>query len=1251
MKLNNVRRYLACVAFFACSMAFAGTATWTNFVANTPDTAYDWSSPGNWQDGYVGGTDPSDEVLIAPTAKVYIKVPAAGVTIKKLSWSDNTSKATIIGDGTLTLCSANGALADLNSLAQIFCTVKFSSANTTMPYVTRAVFCGRVVNEYSSYIVGPSAAISFRFDKYAESAGQERTGDLSDISNFGIGSTPLSFYAPVGADTVSGTWRLVKDSPYATRVSSSAHPLAVGTIVTSVGYLPEGTFLKRVFDDGTIELSAAAQVGGDVTLDFAAFTPDFTAKFPARFYQHGSYMSLVATKTRVQDVARIDMGEYNIKGNNCTLWFGSTSASDVPATIVFNKLTNTGTFKFFDLRNTHIELAGDPDTNTAEFSAARPWTMASALEARVTVTNGITGIVNVLTNFNGTIVKDGAGLLKIGLGESKNKGSFSVEGGTLQILRNISAGDAVPMVKELAISSGATFILPDCGLTVESFSAETGAMLGGSGKLYLSSASGISEGALRNIICLPGAEIDFSELGVDRSDIQLGIPEAQVAGHPAFWVDASKPETVVTNSTGGVLRWNDCRAGEPMFCTNVASAFPTYVYSDTAVMTGKYVRIACVSTATTLEETQTLVWSVPISGIKAVFLVQDPTDGGGVILGRTSARCPNSYYNGSAGGPYFRNGDTSLSKTLIASGNEATPCILHGRFYLDGEEVDGTKTTYKRYKQADSYYSFMQLVEHHVNTNYRAGNSSGPYDLVCDAFGLGFHQPHDYIKYYNGRMRIAEYIIYTNSLSYAERLQTAQYLTKKWLGRNVFYSAADSKAMVDVSGADVTLDVKNGEALAVRQCSTGSLVKDGGGLLYVDGMAADSLDVRAGDAVVASRSRDTEVPKDAWLHMDADDASTITKVEGTAKLAVWSDANGSGRSLRNIRPPTTGQASVAADAINGRTAINLGPVHTSTSGGLIYYDEFGNISPNCNLNIDIWKPPTLYTCFFVYDSTAGGGILMAGIGSDWPGKGMPHSYVANSDNPIFFMNNASYFTQSRYGLKEMSNAFSNAEAVFRRNGELIHPFEEKFLRGVERVTFQYSLGRRADTFGAYGGSNDKGDYYGGLKFGEIILYPRMLSSNEIARVEAYLARKWSGVETPGFGAASATALNVASGATLTVRGLPFETSALSGGGTIYGDVTITPGGTLFVPVAANGEIGCLAISGNAILTGCNTLEVSGYTRKAENGKYIVLTADSLVAGSEWTVVGGRPKTRYMVSVEDNSVYLTIQKPGMSINFK
>ena len=1224
----------------------ADNCTWTNFVANTPDTAYSWSDPGNWQDGRVGGTDPSDVVTITPSAKVYIKVPDAGVTIRKLDWADKTANAVIIGDGSLVFCSAGGTAAELNSLASIYCTVKFSSGNTTMPFITRANFCGRVVNEWSNYIVGASSTIEFHFDKYAEFAGEKRTGDLSDISNFGIGSTPLSFFAPVGANAVSGTWRLVKDSPYATRVSSSAHPLAVGTIVTSAGCLPEGTFLKHVFDDGTIELSEAALDGGDVTLDFAAFKPDFTAKFPARFYQHGSYMSLVATKTRVQDKARIDMGEYNIKGNNCTLWFGSTSASDVPATIVFNKLTNTGTFKYFDLRNTHIELAGDPDTNTAEFSAARPWTMASALTARVTVTNGITGVVNALTNFNGTIVKDGAGLLKIGLGEAKNNGSLSVEKGNLQVLRNASAGESVVSVKALSISAGATFVLPDGGLKAEMFSAEPGAVLGGSGKLYLSSASGVSEGAVRNVTCLPGAEIDFSELGVDRSNIQLDIPEARVVGHPAFWLDASRPDTVVTNSEGGVLRWNDCREGEPMFCTNVASALPTYVYADTAAMTGKYVRIANVSTARTLADTQTLVWSVPISGIKAVFLVQDPTEGGGVILGRTTARCPNSYYNGSSGGPYYRAGDTSLSKTLIAPGNDATPCILHGRFYLDGEEVDGTKTTYKQYKQGDYYYSFMQLVEHHVNTNYRAGNSSGPHDLVCDAFGLGFYQPHDYVKYYNGRMRIAEYIIYTNSLSYAERLQTAQYLTKKWLGRNVFYSVSDANNTIDVSGADVNLDVQDGKGLALAQYSSGSIVKGGSGLLYVDGIEADSLDVRAGDVVVSSRCRDTEVPKDAWLHMDADDASTITKVEGTAKLAVWSDVNGSGRSMRNIRPANTGQATVETDAINGRTAINLGPVQSSTSGGLIYYDEFGNISPNCNLGLDNWKPPSLYTCFFVYDSTAGGGILMAGIGSDWPGKGMPHSYVASSDNPIFFMNNSGYFIQGRYALQTMSNAFNNAEAIFRRNGVPIHPFEENFLKSVERVTFQYADGRRADTFGAYGGSSDKGDYYGGLKFGEIILYPRMLSSSEISRVEAYLARKWSGIETPGYGAAAAGSLNVASGSTLTVRGLPFETTSLAGGGTIYGDVTVAPGGVLSVPVSENGEIGCLTVSGSAVLTGCSNLEISGRVGKAARGRHMVLTADSLVAEPNWTVTGGRLKDSYAVSVEGNSIYLTVTKPGV-----
>lgn len=55
--------------------------------------------------------------------------------------------------------------------------------------------------------------------------------------------------------------------------------------------------------------------------------------------------------------------------------------------------------------------------------------------------------------------------------------------------------------------------------------------------------------------------------------------------------------------------------------------------------------------------------------------------------------------------------------------------------------------------------------------------------------------PHEYVKYHNGGMRISEYAIYANELTCAERVQTVQYLDRKWLVRNIFWSPGDSAVL------------------------------------------------------------------------------------------------------------------------------------------------------------------------------------------------------------------------------------------------------------------------------------------------------------------------------------------------------------------------------------------------------------------------------------------------------------------------
>ena len=1265
MSLNVLRNGLAFVVGFVCSTALAGTATWTNFAANTPDTAYSWNDPGNWQDGYVGGTDPSDIVTIEPSETIYIKTPSAGVLVNRVMASANSygAKARIIGDGSITVKSVAGSGARWGTLAQTYCDVVFPSTETSRPEIPRACFCGRVRNEYSSYIVGSSGTIEFRFDRYAESAGETRNGDLSSIGQFGVGSTPLWFYAPVGADAVVGTWRLKSGSRYAHRVSSSAHALAVGTTVSAAGHLPVGTFLRRVFDNATIELSEPAETSGeteDVTLEFAAFTPDFNVKFPDVYTQHGNSLTCYFVKTREQDSARVEFGEFFVRGvvGAGNLNFGHENDTAEQGTLVFRKVSGTGTFAQFNLRNTHFELGGGGDTGVTEFPANRPWTSPQVRTSRVTVTNNITGIVNVLTNFNGTIVKDGGGILKIGLGEASNRGSFTVEGGTLEIKRNATVVDGETLaLNRLVLKSGTTLVLPEGGLTVAEFAPEAGATLAGAGELTVLDASNLKSGALGTILYPGAATVRFA----DKASVQVGEPAAQVFGHPAFWVDALRTDTITTNSAGGVTRWNDCRAGEPMFCTNVASAYPT-LHCDSKAKMFNYVKIARVSTATKLEETQTLVWSQPIRGIKAVFLVTDPSDGGGVILGRTTARCPNSWY-GSAGGPYYRGTTTHTITKPLAERDSSTPCVVNGRFFVNGVEVRGDASNgFEMYKRSGySTFAYPQLVEHHVNTNYQAG--AGSYELVCDAFGVCYSQPHADLGYHNGSMRICEYVIYTNSLSHTERLQTAQYLMRKWFGRNVYWRASDTNDTVDVSGAPVTVCVDEGGDSSIAAISSGSLAKEGGGTVHVDGMNVSSLDIRGGEVKVSSRSAYSELPHDTWLHMDASDRVAITFVEGNAKrIQKWADADGYGRTLVNTRPirsDLANWASISNNAANGLSMVDIGPVYSYKSAGLTLADEDGNTYPSTGAGLDNnYEPPPLKTIFFVYDSARGGGTLMGGMGADWPGKGVLHDFTPTASpdltTPIFYIDPShwgNHVTSLKYGFGTLSNAYENGEALFRRNGEEINPFTTGFLHGLERVTFQWDGAKRTDTFGTFGDSmsGDKytGNQWGGLMFGEIICYPRMLSADEIARVEAYLARKWSGIETPGYGAAKAGVLSVASGSTLTVLGLPFETASLSGEGTLVGDVRVTSGGELVVPVASDGSLGSgLVVSGNADFSSAGTVVLSGHGASLPAGTYLLLTADSITPPSEWTVTGGRRSSEYSILLEGGSIYLKVTKPGM-----
>ncbi len=234
-----------------------------------------------------------------------------------------------------------------------------------------------------------------------------------------------------------------------------------------------------------------------------------------------------------------------------------------------------------------------------------------------------------------------------------------------------------------------------------------------------------------------------------------------------------------------------------------------------------------------------------------------------------------------------------------------------------------------------------------------------------------------------------------------------------------------------------------------------------------------------------------------------------------------------------------------------------------------------------------------------------------------------------------------------HGLPAISNAIAKGTAVFRRNGEDVDPFKATFLKGDERVTFAYSTGRKMANLCVYGQS---GQFRGGLKYGEVIMFARRLENAEISDVEAYLAKRWFGIDTPGYGSA-AGAVMVADGASLTVLGSDFSATSLGGGGSIAGDVELVDDGTLVAVVSDDGSVQTLTVAGTAKVNG-GTVMLAGNVGAIKPGSYVILHADTLQNdGGQWMAPPKTSHNSYALTVTSDSIRLNVFEKGLRMTFR
>lgn len=1202
----------------------------------TPGTAVtnasSWADSANWISGTVPqGSDALATFTNTPSGAEYILLPNE-LTIGGIDNSVSYSRCFIGGrlildsQAGFDTPSRAGRIRNNNDNTRIY-------ADLHVPYSFSGSFaaCGSVIqtNQSSGGLTFSIGAISHRADLYAHSSDPNRDSEFL-VNNFFMGTGDLRLYAPRGSSGETGGWSQTAGSPYFFYVSGTkGYSLPVGTIVTGDG-IPAGTFLKRIFSDSAIELSSPAEsTVASNALAFAAITPN-VRQVCKTFNKWANDEPLYISKYRQADAFRFEIPTLTSQTADPVVTLNADSGC-YPGTFV---LHNTAAFLCkLRFQSAHVEFAesGTPSVPSGLPNAAFVEYYNASSVARITVTNGISAEISVFTNFVGTLTKDGAGTLTLGLAGAANNAAVVQEGtlavaplisGTATTLSSLTvsngaaltleAGKALTIAGGTVAAGGILEVAEGAELTLLSpVSLSPGAILRGPGTVVVQSAATVAGAIQQNGVTVRSPAIP-------GQPVESGVPEGLVVGHPAFWIDAAAADSVTTNGLALISRINDCRPGEPMFATNVVNA-PTYL---PGMVNGK----ACIVMGRTNRWThgfadgEGLVWSVPIEGIRAVFTVIVPNgyayqDGGGSILGSTP-RLSTSWFFCEQWGTWYAPIFTNATPALVRT----APLYINGAPWNYG---DG-------YMQQQ----IPQVIESHPFAPGAASDAFG-YDRLGGA--------------YSGCQTLCETIVYTNELTQSERLQVAQYLARKWCARDIAVTSrfGDPQKLGEYALAGTaSFEVPGGASLGVTMLTgSGELVKTGTGTLFLDGSSATggAVHVSEGAAVIHSAAVPTfsDLLSGTYLHVDAAQTNTMTVQDysgsgGAGALVTtnmvlqWRDCHGGSvyGTPRVYTDPDYRGGVLVTNALNGLPVVDYGPLAVNAPETKDKrFHEF-HTAPTTESRAE-----NVQSAFVVIGSEHGGNSVLGGVNSAY---GIPRVISADYAQPIVSASAASPFKFLRAWV----------------NGNSVAPRATGLSGAYDVVSFAADCpGFKVSAFADFNAQQ----YCGGQQLGEALIYTNQLTWDEHAKVDAYLNAKWFNRSATYFCPAVIGGLTVDAGAALAVTGgVPLTVaSTLRGAGTITGAVAMGEQAVFDVPVSEDGSITPLVINGSFTFEHGATVRLSGSVSKLEKGDHTILSCTGLVAGQpgRWTVEGGSSRFTTIVSVQDGALVLRVLNPGTILLFQ
>ena len=497
------------VAFAVVAMCASATEYVWQPTSNTSIlTALDWNIADNW---YPNTGTPTTSADIASFPSVgtsttyYFVTSAVPVNVGRIESSASPARTVFVSDSAVSVNIANQNTKNVALYAPVIW-----SNSTYM--ATQLDFCDTLRVASGKRLVGNSATTYFRYDRFAKSADASRVDEFEWGDNgIGMYSGNYYIYGPGSLDSAAtSSWIATAGSPYLIPVGGhqSGLNMVPGGPVRCDGVIPSGAFLKRIFPNGEIEISAPALAdSASATVTFAAFTPSVRQKLKVYFHANGAPQFLLYKKTKTYDfdivLEGIDWtssapadrrlilaGDYRLNWLPIIHVAGDCSPENwVPVVIVkYAKLS--------------LEAKGTTAKNGFDHCNLMHYNASSLLS--LYVPDGETQKIYSMTNLVGTVYKNDPGTVVVGMPDStRNTGTLQIDAGTFAVTDDASA--PIAEIGTLTVAANAALRLPVQGMRSNTaFTFNSGAILetpvradGTTAALSVAGSATVSAGTVR----------------------------------------------------------------------------------------------------------------------------------------------------------------------------------------------------------------------------------------------------------------------------------------------------------------------------------------------------------------------------------------------------------------------------------------------------------------------------------------------------------------------------------------------------------------------------------------------------------------------------------------------------------------------------------------------------------------------------------------------------------------------------------